>query len=173
MYTGNEFAGYKMAGGNVVTAADLMAAAVSADHSYYNKTVGKTVGVVGVNPGVIAGQKAEEETYVMHQGHKFMIPAGATIMYGADNTFAGYMMAGGEMINTATLMATSEGMHSYYNKDAVTVGMNAGKIGIIAGKVGMQAGNIGVKEGMMAAKTSMDATYVEHGGYNFMIPAGA
>jgi hypothetical protein len=105
MYTGNQFAGYKMAGGNVVTAASLMAAATSAEHSYYDKTVGKTVGkiatptvgktvgkittptvgVVGVNAGIIAGQKAEQEslkeTYVMHMGHKFMIPVGAHIMY--------------------------------------------------------------------------------------------
>jgi hypothetical protein len=105
MYTGNQFAGYKMAGGNVVTAASLMAAATSAEHSYYNKTVGKTVGkiatptvgktvgkittptvgVVGVNAGIIAGQMAEQEslkeTYVMHMGHKFMIPVGAHIMY--------------------------------------------------------------------------------------------
>ena len=84
------------------------------------------------------------------------------------------------MITVATLMATSQGMHSYYNKDAVTVGMKAGKIGVIAGKIGMKAGkvgvvagNIGEKEGMMAAKTSMDATYVEYNGVNYMIPVGA
>jgi len=117
IYTGNQFAGYKMAGGNVVTVATLTAAATSAEHSYYDKTVGKTVGkiatptvgktvgkiatptvgktvgkiatptvgVVGVNAGIIAGQKAEQEslkeTYVMHMGHKFMIPVGAHIMY--------------------------------------------------------------------------------------------
>jgi len=88
-------------------------------------------------------------------------------------------MAGGEMITVATLMATSQGMHSYYNKDAVTVGMKAGKIGVIAGKIGMKAGKVGVvagiigeKEGMMAAKTSMDATYVEYNGVNYMIPVG-
>ena len=113
IYTGNQFAGYKMAVANVVTVATLTAAATSAEHSYYDKTVGNTagkiatptvgktvgkiatptvgkiatptVGVVGVNAGIIAGQKAEQEslkeTYVMHMGHKFMIPVGAHIMY--------------------------------------------------------------------------------------------
>ena len=152
-----KFVGYKMAGGEMVSAA-TMAAATSGQHSYYNKVV-KSDGAVKITPqnvGVIAGQQAmktsEDETYVMHAGHKFVIPAGCTAMYNSLDAFTGYMNSKGVMTNIGVLMA---------------------KAGINAAQVGINAGNIGVEEGMKAAQTSMNATYVMYNGQRFVVPVGA
>ena len=139
MYTGGQFAGYTMAG-NTITINEMKAASTGM-HSYYAKTVGAiatpNVANIGETAGMAAAAESMNETYVMYGGKKIMIPTGAQILYGKGETFAGYSMAGGEMVSAATLMATSTGMHTYYNKDAVTVGMNAGKIGVIAGNIGV------------------------------------
>jgi hypothetical protein len=102
MYTGNQFAGYTMAG-NTITVNEMMAAATAENHSYYDKTVGATVGAIatpnvaniGEKAGMAAAAESMNETYVMNGGRKFMIPTGAQILYGNGEKFAGYTMAGG------------------------------------------------------------------------------
>jgi hypothetical protein len=140
-----------------------MMAASSGMHSYYNK-VSTSDGAVHITPGtvqdgsqgIVAGQAAADtsmdETYVMHAGHRFVIPVGCTAMFNSSDVFTGYMNASGVMVNVGVLMA---------------------KAGISAAQVGINAGNVGVDAGKAAATYSMNATYVEYMGQRFMIPVGA
>jgi len=127
------FMGYRLPSGEMVTVDEMMTAAAQNQHSYYNKTVGKTVGaiatptvgpiatptvgVVGVNAGVAAGNIGVKEgmraahtsmkdTYVHLGGHVLRVPAGAVEQYNMQNEFTGYAM-GGEFVNAGDMIAAA------------------------------------------------------------------
>ena len=125
------FMGYKLASGEFVTVDEMMTAAAQGTHSYYDKTVGKTVGVVGVKTGVTAGKvgvkagkigvaagsigvkegmkaasTSMKDTYVHLSGHVLRIPTGAVEHYDYQNNFTGYAM-GGEFVSAADMIASA------------------------------------------------------------------
>jgi hypothetical protein len=138
-----------------------MKAASTGMHSYYAKTVGATVGaiatptvgkiatptvgviatptigVVGVNTGVNAGMMAkkvsEADSYVLYQGHHFMVPAGASEEYNVENVFMGYKLPNGEMVTVDEMMtAANQTVHSYYDVAPVAQVAPVATVGVVA-----------------------------------------
>jgi len=132
-----------------------------------------------------AEKVSEADSYVMYQGHHFMIPAGSSEEYNAEKVFMGYRLPSGEMVTVDEMMtAAADKTHSYYDKTVgATVGKTVGKIAtptvgktvgvITTPTVGVVGVNAGVTAGMTAEKVSEADSYVMYQGHHFMIPAGS
>ena len=145
----NQFAGYVMAGGESISAAEMMSAAQQTG-GYYDEEVGKVgmnaginAGNIGMKAGLAAAATSMEDSYVHYGGHVFQVPAGAVENYDAANVFTGYTLKSGQNIDIDQMMKAA------------------------------QYSQIGIVEGQAAAAESMAATHVHFNSMYYALPTGA
>ena len=88
------FVGYTLASGEMVSTAEMMAAATQATHTYYDKEATH----IGQKEGAMAAKLSTDETYYHYNGMYFKLPAHAVITYSATGDFMGYTHAGEQVL---------------------------------------------------------------------------